>query len=125
MTTVRAASNATLSGALVPRRAVAVPQRAAHQEVAAQEAVRREAAIPRRVRLRETQVVAAVAQAVMKMTITHRAVEVVGEGDEIVLIPPAPLKRGTRKATQSLRPIGVPLLRGAGGDSKKPPRWLN
>ena len=101
MTTVRAASSATPSVALVPRKVAVVPQRVVHREVAAQEAVPRVAAahvvevIPR-----GNRTVAAVAPAVTKMTITHRVAVAEEEGDEIVLIPPTPLKRGTRKAAQ-------------------------
>ena len=102
MTTARAASSATLSVVLVPRKAAEVPPRAAHREVAAQEAALRVAvacvaeAIPR-----GNRTVAAVAPVVMTTTITtHRAAVAEEEGDEIVLIPPTPLKRGTRKAAQ-------------------------
>ena len=79
MMTVRAASSAMLSVALVPRRAAVVLQKAAHREVAVQEAVRREAV--HQGLHRETQAVVAVAPAVM-MTITTRlaaAVEAVGD----------------------------------------------
>ena len=70
MMTVRAASSAMLSVALVPRRAVAVLQRAAHREVAVQEEAHREAV--HQGLLRETQAVVAVAPAVMMTTITTR-----------------------------------------------------
>ena len=58
MTTVRAASSATLSVASVPRRAAALRE-VVHREGAAQEAALREAVL-QEVRLRETQAVAAV-----------------------------------------------------------------
>ena len=81
MTTVQAASSATLSGALVPRRA-AVPLEVALPRVPLQEEVLRGEAHPR-VHLRETLAVVAVAPAAMMTTITtHRAVEVVVEGDD-------------------------------------------
>ena len=131
MTTVRAASSATLSVALVPRRATAVLQRAAHREVAVQEEVLREAvhqevlhpeteaqevalreAVLQEVRRRETLAVAVVAPPAMTtMITTHRAAVAEGEGDSFFNPPPFghPLKRGTRKATQSLRPVGSPF----------------
>ena len=75
MTTVRAASSATPSVALVPRRVVAL-LRVVLREVAAQEAVLQEA------RLRETLGVVAVAPAAMTTTITtHRAVVAEAVGD--------------------------------------------
>ena len=80
MTTVRAASSATLSVASVPRRAAVVLQRAAHREVAVQEEAHREAV--HQGLHRETQAVVAVAPAVMTTTITTRlaaVVEVVGD----------------------------------------------
>ena len=87
MTTVRAASNATLSGASVPRRAAVAPQEVVHREVLPQGEVLQE------VRLRETLAVVAVVPAVMMMAITiHHAAVVEGEGGN--LLPPAPLKRG-------------------------------
>ena len=77
MMTAQAASSATPSVALVPRKAVVVPQRVAHREVVA-----RETAIPRHVPLQETLAVAAVAPAAMTTTIiTHRAVVVEAVGD--------------------------------------------
>ena len=79
MTTVRAASNATLSVASVPRKAVA-RQEEALREVVAQEVALREA-VPLEDRLRETQAVVAVAPAVTKMTITHLAAEAEAVGD--------------------------------------------
>ena len=73
-TTVLAASSATLNVASVPRKAVVVPQRVAHREVAAQEEVpheaHREAAIPQ-----GNRTVVAVAPAVMTTTTMHRAAE--------------------------------------------------
>ena len=87
MTTVRAASSATLSVALVPRRA-AVLQRAAHREVEAQEAVHQGLH-------RETQAVVAVAPAVMTMAITIRlaAVAEVVVDDFFVTKPTKPSKQ--------------------------------
>ena len=84
MTTARAANSATLSVALVPRRAVAVPPRAAHREVAAQEeALRVAAAHVAEAILRENRTVVAVAPAVTKtMIITRRAAVAEGEGDD-------------------------------------------
>ena len=79
-TTVLAASSATLNVASVPRKAVVVPQREAHREVVAQEVVHREV-VPHRVRLRETLAVVAVVPAVMRTTITHRAVVAEAAGD--------------------------------------------
>ena len=38
----------------------------------------------------------------------------------MILNPPAPLKKGTRKAALKKRPVGVPLLRGQGGVKKDP-----
>ena len=110
MTIVRAASSATLSVALVPRRAAALRE-VVHLEAEAQEVARREAVL-QEVRLRETLAVAAVVPPVMTTTITtHRAAVAEGEGDSFFNPPPFghPLKRGTRKATQSLRPVGSPF----------------
>ena len=91
MTTARAASSVTLSVALVPRRVVVAPQRAAHLEVAAREAVLRvaaahvEAVIPQ-----ESRTVAAVAPAVMMTTIiTHRAAVAEVVGDSFMELPAA------------------------------------
>ena len=85
MTTVRAASSATPSVALVPRRA-AVPQRVAHREVEAREAVLHGAAA--RVAgaiLRENRTVVAVAPAVMTMEITiHHVAVAEAEGDNFL-----------------------------------------
>ena len=86
MTTVRAASSATLSVVLVPRRAVVVLQRAAHREVVAQEEVHREAvhreAVHQEALHRESLAVVAVAPAVMMTTITtHHAAVAVVAGD--------------------------------------------
>ena len=75
MTTARAASSATLSVALVPRR-VAVLQRAARREVEAQEVAVREAAPRVAVLLQGNRTVVAVAPAVMMTTITTRLVAV-------------------------------------------------
>ena len=84
MTTVRAASSATPSVALVPRRAVAVPQRAAHREVAAQEEVVREAVLRVAV-LQGNRTVVAVAPAVMMTTITtHLAAVAEAVGDDVL-----------------------------------------
>ena len=72
MTTVRAASSATPSVALVPRRA-AVPQRVAHREVEAREAVLHGAAA--RVAgaiLRENRTVVAVAEAEGDSFLCHK-----------------------------------------------------
>ena len=82
MTTVRAASNATQSAVLVPRKA-AVRLRVVLQEAEVQEVARREAAARvAEVILRENRTVAAVAPAVMTTTITiHRAAVVEAEGD--------------------------------------------
>ncbi len=80
MMTVRAASSAMLSVALVPRRAAVVLQKAAHREVVAQEEAHREAAHQEALR-QESLAVVAVAPAVM-MTITTRlaaAVEAAGD----------------------------------------------
>ena len=80
MTIVRAASSATLSGALVPRRAAA-PLEVALQRVPLQEVVLRGEAHPR-VRLRETLAVAAAVPAAMMTTITtHRAAVAEAIGD--------------------------------------------
>jgi hypothetical protein len=80
MTPVRAASSATLSVAVVPRRA-AVLLRVAHREVVAQEEALREA-VHREVLHRESLAVAAVAPAVMMTTIiTHHAAVAVAAGD--------------------------------------------
>ena len=68
MTTVRAASSATLSVALVPRR-VAVLRRAVHREVEVQEALQE---VVRQGLRRETLDVVAVAPAAMMTTITIR-----------------------------------------------------
>ena len=83
MTTVRAASSATLSVALAPRKAAEVPPRVVHREVAAQEAALRvaaahvEAVIPQ-----ESRTVAVVAPVVMTTTIiTHRAAVAEAVGD--------------------------------------------
>ena len=87
MTTAQAASSATLSVALVPRKAAEVPQREVHREEAAQEEVLRVAAAHVEVViLRENRTVAAVAPAVTKtMIIIRRAVEVeVAEGNGYV-----------------------------------------
>ena len=74
MTTVRAASSATLSVASVPRRAVA------RQEVVLRE-VRLREAVPHHVRLRETPAVVAVAPPAMTtVIITHRAAVAEVEG---------------------------------------------
>ena len=74
MTTVRAASSATLNVALVPRRA------AARQEVVRREVHLREA-VPHHVRLRETLAVGAVAPPAMTtMIIIHRAAVAEAEG---------------------------------------------
>ena len=83
MTTVRAASSATPSVALVPRRA-AVLRRAAHREVAVQEEVLREAV--HQGLHRETQAVVVVAPAVMTMAITIHLAAVVAEaaGDDVL-----------------------------------------
>ena len=70
MTTVRAASSATLSVALAPRRATA-PLEVALPRVPLQEEVLRGEAHPR-VHLRETLAVAAVAPVAMMTTITTR-----------------------------------------------------
>ena len=72
MTTVRAASSATLNVVSVPRRAAALRE-VVHQEAAVQEVALREA-VPQEARLRETLAVVAVAPPVMKTTIIHRAV---------------------------------------------------
>ena len=73
MMTVRAASSAMLSGALVQRKVVLVYQKLVPQEAEAQEMALREA-VPQEVRLQETQAVAAVVPAAMTTTITtHRA----------------------------------------------------
>ncbi len=83
MTTVRAASNATLSVVSEPRRAAVVLQRAAHREVVAQEEALREAV--HQGLHRETQVVVVVAPAVMTMAITIRlAAAVEAEGDSFL-----------------------------------------
>ena len=83
MTTVRAASSAMLSVALVPRRAV-VLRRAAHREVAVQEEAHREAV--HQGLHRETQVVVAVAPAAMMTTIITHLAAVVAEaaGDDVL-----------------------------------------
>ena len=82
MTTARAASSATLSVALVPRKAV-VLRRAAHQEVEVQEEAHREAVCQGL--HRETQAVVAVAPAVMTMAITIRLAAVVeGVVDDVL-----------------------------------------
>ena len=81
MTTVRAASSATLSVALVPRRA-AVLQRAVLQEVEVQEEAHQE--VVRQGLRRETQAVVAVVPAVMTtMIITRLAAAVEAEGDDV------------------------------------------
>ena len=80
MTTVRAASSATPSVALVPRRAV-VLRRAVLQEVEAQEEAHREA-VHQETLHRESLAVVAVVPAVMMTTITTRlaaAVEAAGD----------------------------------------------
>ena len=82
MTTVQAASSATLSVASVPRRAVALRE-VAHQEAAAQEVALREV-VPQEARLRETLAVAVVAPPVTKMTIIHRAAVVEGEEGSLI-----------------------------------------
>ena len=88
MTTAQAASSATLSVALVPRKAAEVPQREVHREVAAQEVVLRVAAAHVAVVIPQgNRTVVAVAPAVTRMTITHRAVEVEEEGDSFVTKP--------------------------------------
>ena len=72
MTTVRAASNATPSVALVPRRATG-HLRVAHREVEAQEEAHREV-VPQEALHRENLAVVAVAPAAMMTAITiHRA----------------------------------------------------
>ena len=86
MTTVRAASSATLSEASVPRR-VAVLRRAARREVVAQEEVLREAV--QEAPLRENRTVVAVVPAVMTMAITTRLAAVAeAEGDEFFVTKP-------------------------------------
>ena len=82
MTTVRAASNATLSVALVPRRAAA-PLRVVHREVEAQGEARREV-VPQEALHRESQAVAAVAPAVMTTTITTRLAAVAEAAEDDV-----------------------------------------
>lgn len=87
MTTVRAASSATLSVALVPRRAAAVLQRAVLQEVEVQEEAHREAF--RQGLHRETQAVVAVAPAVMMTTIITRLAAVEEDvGDDFFVTKP-------------------------------------
>ena len=82
MTTVRAASSATLSVALVPRRA-AVLRRAVHREVEAQEEAHREEV--RQGLRRETLAVVAVAPVAMTTTIiTHLAAAVEAVGDDVI-----------------------------------------
>lgn len=82
MTTARAASSATLSVALVPRRAV-VLRRVVLQEVEVQEEAHREAV--HQGLHRETQAVVAVAPAVMMTTITIRlAAMVEGVVDDVL-----------------------------------------
>ena len=85
MTTARAVSSVMPSVALAPRRA-AVPQRVAHQEVEAQEAVLHEAAA--RVAgaiLRGNRTVVAVAPAVTTMEITiHHVAVAEAEGDNVL-----------------------------------------
>ena len=86
MTTARAASSATPSVGSAARKAVAVPPRVVRREAAAQEAVPHVAAahvaavIPHPV----IRVVAAVAQPVMKTTITHRAVVAEAVVDDVL-----------------------------------------
>ena len=83
MTTVRAASSATLSVASVPRRAAAFREEV-HPEVAAQEVALQEA-VPQEVRLQETLAVVAVVPPVMTTTITtHRAVVAEAVGDKFL-----------------------------------------
>ena len=82
MTTVRAASSATLSVALVPKRA-AVLRRAVLQEVEVQEEAHREEV--RQGLRRESLAVVAVAPAAMMTTITIRlAAAVEAEGDSFL-----------------------------------------
>ena len=81
MTTARAASSATLSVALVPRRA-AVLLRVVHREVVAQEEAHREAV--HQDLHREIQAVVAVAPAVMRMIIIHLAAAVEAAGDDVL-----------------------------------------
>ena len=86
MTTVRAASSATLSVASVPRRAAPLrvaPRGEVRREVVAQEVALQEA-VPQEVRLRENRTEAAVAPAAMRTIIIHRAA--VAEGEEGSLI---------------------------------------
>ena len=83
MTTVRAASSATLSVALVPRRA-AVHLRVALREVAVQEVAHREV-VPQEALHRESRAVVAVAPAAMMTTITiHLAAVVEAAGDSFL-----------------------------------------
>ena len=81
MTTVRAASSATLNAASVPRKAA----EARHREAAAQEVARREVVVLEAVQEaphRESRGVAAVAPAAMRTTSMHRAAVVEVEGDD-------------------------------------------
>ena len=81
MTTAQAASSATLSVASVPKKAVVVPQRVAHQEVEVQEVVPRTAVPPEAVtRHQENRTAVAVVPAVTRMIITHRAAVAEAEG---------------------------------------------
>ncbi len=83
MTTVRAASSATPSEALVPRRVAVVLHEVGRREVLPQGEVLQE------VLLRETLAVVAVVPAVMMMAITiHHAAVVEGEGGNFT--PPCP-----------------------------------
>ena len=87
MTTARAASSAMPSVALVPRRA-AVPQRVAHREVKAREAVLHgAAALVAGAILRENRTVVAVAPAVMTMEITiHHVAVAEAAGDNFLFL---------------------------------------
>jgi hypothetical protein len=79
MTTVRAASSATLSGASVPRRAAVAPQEVVHREVLPQGEVLQE------VLLRETLAVVVVVPVVMMTTITtHLAAVVEAVVDDVL-----------------------------------------
>lgn len=72
MTTVQAASSATLNVALAARKAVAALQRVAHREVVPRVAAHVAEAIHR-----ENRIEVAVVPAVMRMITTHRAAVVV------------------------------------------------
>ena len=83
MTTAQAASSATLSVASVPKKAVVVPQRVAHQEVEVQEVVPR-TAVPQEAvtRHQENRTAVAVVPAAMRIMITtHHAVVAEAAGD--------------------------------------------